>query len=91
MRAAPKFTPGPWVQWAGTNIINGRFGDPRLEFARICEVSTNTYRDQGRHNINLITAAPDLYAALAKATHAACGDYSWLREARAALARAEAQ
>jgi hypothetical protein len=48
-------TPGPWIVWAGTNlVIRLHTGADRNEDLRICEISTNTYRDQGRHNAALI-------------------------------------
>ncbi len=58
-------TPGPWLQWAGTNIIIRKHsGADRSEDLRICEVATNTRHDEGRHNIDLIAAAPDLLVEL---------------------------
>ena len=58
-------TPGPWIQWADTNIIiRLHSGSKRSEDLRICEVATNTWQDQGRYNARLIAAAPDLLEAL---------------------------
>lgn len=58
-------TPGPWVQWADTNIvIRLHTGRPQAEDLRICEVATNTWKDEGRHNARLIAAAPELLEAL---------------------------
>lgn len=63
-------TPGPWVQWADTNIvIRLHTGRPQAENLRICEVATNTWKDEGRHNARLIAAAPDLLAALRQLLH----------------------
>lgn len=60
-----KHTPGPWVQWADTNIvIRLHTGRPHAEDLRICEVATNTWKDEGRHNASLIAAAPELLEAL---------------------------
>lgn len=60
-----KYTPGPWTQWADTNIIIGlHSGSKRSENLRICEVATHTWQDQGRYNARLIAAAPELLEAL---------------------------
>ena len=60
-----KHTPGPWAQWADTNIIiRLHSGKPLSEDLRICEVATNTWQDQGRYNARLIAAAPELLEAL---------------------------
>lgn len=72
-----KHTPGPWIQWADTNIIiRLHSGGPFSEDLRICEVATNTKDDQGRYNAMLISAAPDLLDALQLALKAldAIGD-----------------
>lgn len=54
-------TAGPWLQYADTHIVICKHsGADRSEDLRICEVAMNTRRDEGRHNINLIIAAPDL-------------------------------
>jgi len=67
------YTPGPWVQWADTNIvIKLHSGRPQAEDLRICEVATNTWHDEGRHNARLIASAPDLLAALIVANEALC-------------------
>ena len=93
-----KHTPGPWLQWAGTNvIITKHSGGPDPEDLRICEVATNTRRDEGRHNVNLICAAPDLLAALEELLRVHVGpklndegpSYRAVQQARAALAKAE--
>jgi hypothetical protein len=58
-----KHTPGPWTQWADTNIIIGlHSGSKRIENLRICEVATHTWQDQGRYNARLIAAAPETAA-----------------------------
>jgi len=58
-----KHTPGPWTQWADTNIIIGlHSGSKRIENLRICEVATHSWQDQGRYNARLIAAAPETAA-----------------------------
>jgi hypothetical protein len=60
-----KHTPGPWTQWADTNIIIClHSGSKRSENLRICEVATHTWQDQGRYNARLIASAPELLDAL---------------------------
>ena len=60
-----KHTPGPWAQFADTNVvIRLHSGEPRSEDLRICVVSTNTRRDEGAANVRLIVSAPELLAAL---------------------------
>jgi hypothetical protein len=59
--SANKWTPGPWIHWADTNlVIRLHGGAARREDLRICEVSTNTRKDEGRYNARLIAAAPTL-------------------------------
>ncbi len=96
--SANKWTAGPWVRWAGTNIIiRLHSGANRAEDLRICEVSTNTRHDEGRHNGNLIAAAPDLAEALERLIAAYGSAYQvemrrecW-EQARAALAKAQGE
>ncbi len=62
--ANAKHTPGPWLQWAGSNIIiRLHSGEDRVEDLRICEVAPNTFGDAGRANARLIAAAPELLEA----------------------------
>lgn len=60
-----KHTPGPWryLQW-GSRIVSSDTGSTQV---LIATVSTNTRRDEGRHNAHLLTAAPDLLAMLIEA------------------------
>lgn len=94
-----KHTPGPWLQWADTNIIiRLHSGAPRSEDLRICEVSTNTRHDEGAANARLIAAAPELLEALQKLImcwQSVCNGHGWdpehvieATEARAAIAKA---
>jgi len=88
-----KHTPGPWMQWADTNIIIGlHSGSNRIENLRICEVATHTWQDQGRYNARLIACAPELLEALkAVADYWAGGDVPEALDAqmRAAIAKAQ--
>lgn len=83
-----KHTPGPWVQWADTNIvIRLHTGRPHAEDLRICEVATNTWKDEGRHNARLIAAAPDLLEVV-KAVMSGMHTLENRAKARAAIAKA---
>ena len=53
-----KHSPGPWAfQAHGSLILDARPGSSQCAVAH---VQVNTYKDEGRHNANLIAAAPDL-------------------------------
>lgn len=90
---ATKHTPAPWAQYANTNIVTCKWRGPGAESLRICEVATNTRRDEGRHNLNLIVAAPDMLQTLqdmdgwlANTGHGE--DHPWRISVRAAIAKA---
>jgi hypothetical protein len=85
---APKFTPGPWFavptarqQYQGQNI-DMRVRSERDTIALVIETSA------GDSNINLITAAPDLFNALFVLAAAAEARGIPVDAARAALAKA---
>jgi len=69
-----------------TNVLDGA----GLRVAR-CDFDGDFDNPQARANATLIAAAPDLYALLSRAVNAAWGDYSWVDEARAAIARASGE
>lgn len=83
----PKFTPGPWVaeNHNGDWWVFGEGG----EVARVIPWST----DADQADAHLISAAPDMYAALKYLADNACtdrdGEHVRLSEAYAALAKAE--
>lgn len=89
-----KHTPGPWeyAEW-GRRIISGTGNAEIL----VATVAINTYRDQGRHNANLIVAAPNLYEALKAMTDAfldtqgshGAQEQAAMEAARAALAKVD--
>jgi|GEM_PF-6336964 len=55
-----KHSPGPWsFQNHGSQILDARSGSSQTLVAK---VEVNTYRDEGRYNALLISAAPELLA-----------------------------
>lgn len=72
-------TPGPWV-------ANGSAIEDRPKRGPTTVIA---YGVEAAADAHLIAAAPDLLAALKKADRAPWGDYSWIDEARAAIAKAE--
>lgn len=55
-------TPGPWIVQRQPHAVVAKFAD-----VLICTMAKNTRRNEGRHNADLIAAAPELLAALREA------------------------
>ena len=91
---AEKWTPGPWVQFIYDGLLSilpaGRPGE-------VAQVWVEDGLPNAEANARLIAAAPELYAALSDLVYAiACNELmpesvSYLREARAALAKARGE